>query len=157
MPGLMSADTAEHSTRSQSRYARSEVASGGWTVEALRVVWDHQRARVADRIGVIERASAALAENRLGTELREEAGRAAHMLAGSLGMFGFIEASQAAHALEQGLTRPEATRAPALAALLGRVREGVRGEVTLGSGPPPRASSRRGARASAAAHPRPTR
>ncbi len=102
-----------------------------WTVQALCSVWAHQHDRVHDRIDLIERALAALAGGCLDADLRREAERAAHMLAGSLGMFGFIGASDAARALELGLAHPTPDRAPALRALLLGVRAGVQGPVTL--------------------------
>jgi HPt (histidine-containing phosphotransfer) domain-containing protein len=80
---------------------------------------------------VIERAIAALASDRLDTDLRRDAERAAHMLAGSIGMFGFIRASKAARDLELQLAHPTPDRVPALSALLLRVRGGVEGPVVL--------------------------
>jgi len=102
-----------------------------WTVDALHAVWEHQRGRVDVRIRVIERAITMLASDRLDTDFGREAERAAHMLAGSVGMFGFLDASDAAHELEHELAHPIPDRAPALAELLGRVRSGVRGPVAL--------------------------
>jgi len=104
-----------------------------WTVEALRSVWRHQQSRVSDRIAVIERALAALAEDRLEDDLRAQAERAAHMLAGSIGMFGFLAASDAARELEVELAQPTPDRAPALAALAARLRSGVQEPVVLRS------------------------
>jgi HPt (histidine-containing phosphotransfer) domain-containing protein len=106
-------------------------ASAAWTVDALRSVWVHQQDRVSDRIDVIERAVAALVNGSLDTALREDAERAAHMLAGSIGMFGFIDASEAAHRLELELAHPKPDRAPALSALLQRLRRGVQEPVVL--------------------------
>lgn len=107
-----------------------------WTVHALSLVWEHQRDRVSDRIDVIERAIQALADGRLDSDLRSEAERAAHMLAGSLGMFGFISAADAARHLERELAHPPIDRAPALSVLLAKVRVGVQGPVVLcGYGP----------------------
>jgi len=107
-----------------------------WTVDALRSVWERQRNRVNDRIDLIERAIAALAAGRLDADLRGEAVRTAHMLAGSVGMFGFIRASDAAHSLELELAHPALDRVPALSALALRVRDGVRGPVALCSDVP---------------------
>ena len=108
-----------------------EEQHDAWTIGVLRSVWGHQRDRVSDRIAVIERAVAALADDRLDAELRREAERAAHMLAGSVGMFGFLGASDAARSLESGLVHPTPDRAPALLGLALAVREGVRGPVVL--------------------------
>jgi chemotaxis protein histidine kinase CheA len=102
-----------------------------WTVDALRSVWERQRDRVDERIRAIERAVAALAEDRLDAGLRRDAERAAHMLAGSVGMFGFVGAAGAAHSLELEFAHPTPERAPELSALALRVRDGVRGPVAL--------------------------
>jgi HPt (histidine-containing phosphotransfer) domain-containing protein len=102
-----------------------------WTVDALRSVWEHQLGRVSERIDTLERAIAALSDDRLDAALHEEARRAAHMLAGSLGMFGFLRAARAAHCLELELAHPTRERAPILAALLASVRSGIREPVTL--------------------------
>jgi len=120
-------------TRSPGVRAASESGpqSAAWTVEALRSVWEHQQERVSDRISVIEGAITALANNRLDAGLRQEAERAAHMLAGSIGTFGFVDASDAAHELELELTHPIPDCTPALSALLLRLQSGVQGPVVL--------------------------
>jgi chemotaxis protein histidine kinase CheA len=110
---------------------QSELEHAAWTVDALRSVWERQHDRVSERIGVVEQALWALREDRLDDELRADAERAAHMLAGSVGMFGFIDASDAARELESSLAQATPDRTTALLALLGRLREGVRGPVTL--------------------------
>jgi HPt (histidine-containing phosphotransfer) domain-containing protein len=111
--------------------AAPDARGAAWTVNALRAVWERQQTRVSDRIATVERAIAELDANRLDSILRAEAERSSHMLAGSLGMFGFVEASQAAHGLESRLAHPASGQAPELSALLAEVREGVRGPVTL--------------------------
>lgn len=102
-----------------------------WTVDELRSVWEHQQGRVNARIEVIEGAIASLTDGHLGAELRCDAQRAAHTLAGSLGTFGFIGASEAAAALDLELAHPAPDRAPLLSALLLRVRRGTEGPVVL--------------------------
>jgi Hpt domain len=102
-----------------------------WTVDALRSIWGRQQSRVNYRIDVIEHAVAELASGRLDADLRRDAESAAHMLAGSVGMFGFIRASRAARDLELQLAHPTPDRAPALSALLLSVRSGVEGPVVL--------------------------
>ena len=110
---------------------RAELEHAAWTVDALRSVWEHQHERVSERIGVVEQALAALGEDRLDGELRGEAERAAHMLAGSVGMFGFLDASDAARELESELLHATPDRMPVLSALVGRLREGIQGPVAL--------------------------
>jgi HPt (histidine-containing phosphotransfer) domain-containing protein len=121
----MQAPTA---TTRETRPSQADVA---WTVDALRVVWERQHERVNGRIELVERAVAALAEDRLDDNLRADAGRAAHMLAGSLGMFGFVDASDAARELEAELARPAPERAHVSSALLRRLRDGIQGPVAL--------------------------
>jgi chemotaxis protein histidine kinase CheA len=110
---------------------QAELEQAAWTVDALRSVWERQRERVSEQIGVVEQALAALGEDRLDAELRGKAKRAAHMLAGSVGMFGFIDASDAACELESELVQAMPDRTTALLVLLERLREGVKGPVTL--------------------------
>jgi HPt (histidine-containing phosphotransfer) domain-containing protein len=121
--------TTTYATEAPTHEPGSETAA--WTAEALRSVWERQRDRVNGLIGVIEQAVCALAEGSLDTNLQADAERAAHMLAGSVGMFGFIDASMAARGLEAELAHPTAERTAALLALLERLRRGVRGQVVL--------------------------
>jgi len=122
MPILMSSVTSYRS----SQPTRSDQTGVGWNLDALREVWEHQQGQVQERIGLLESALAALAEDQLEANVRCEAERAAHTLAGSLGMFGFVAASDAARELEQELAHPAPRRVPKLSALL----EQVRAEVT---------------------------
>ncbi|HEY7952718.1 MAG TPA: Hpt domain-containing protein [Solirubrobacteraceae bacterium] len=93
--------------------------------EMLRAIWQRQRLRVSERIELIERAAHALAQGQLDVSLNHEAERAAHMLAGSLGTFGFVHASHAAHELEVELADPRPAHAASVAALLSEVRHEV--------------------------------
>ena len=77
---------------------------------------------------MIECAVDGLAHGSLDSDLRREAERSAHMLAGSIGMFGFVEAARAARGLEMGLADPQHADAPALSALALSIREGVRAQ-----------------------------
>jgi HPt (histidine-containing phosphotransfer) domain-containing protein len=121
--------TTTYDTAASTRDPGSETAA--WTAEALCSVWERQRYRVDGLIDVIEQAVSALAECSLDTSLQADAERAAHMLAGSVGMFGFIDASVAARGLESELAHPTAERTPALLGLLERLRRGVQGPVAL--------------------------
>jgi HPt (histidine-containing phosphotransfer) domain-containing protein len=125
---LMPIPTAVHKTRNAPAGVHADDA---WTLDTLVAVWERQHHRVYDRIDLIERAIAALANDSLDADLRREAERAAHMLAGSVGMFGFMDASDAAHSLESELAHPTPDRAPELSALTSRVRRGVQGAVVL--------------------------
>ena len=119
--------------RAPDDYPENHVKSATGTEEILRSVWEHQRGRVNDRIELIDQATCALAKDRLDADLRAEAERAAHMLAGSLGMFGFLDASDTARELESMLAHPTPDHATALLTLAHRLRNGVQGPVALSS------------------------
>jgi hypothetical protein len=101
---------------------------------ALSPIWEGQYQRVLARIAVIEEAVLALSEDRLAPELRREAEHAAHMLGGSIGMFGFVSASDAALCLEPRLANPTPADAPTLLALVRRVRRDVQARQALAAG-----------------------
>jgi chemotaxis protein histidine kinase CheA len=103
------------------------------TASTLQSIWEHQQDRASVRIDLIERAIGALANNNLDVDLRHEAERAAHTLAGSVGMFGFMQASEAAHRLERELGHPTRNHVANLSALLLTLRNGVKGPVILRS------------------------
>ena len=95
---------------------------------ARRAVWEEHRAGVLAKLGVIEHAIAVLGTAGLDEQLRGEAYRSAHMLSGSLSMFGFTHASDAAHELELEFAQPAQAHAPALSSLLAIVRRGLDAE-----------------------------
>ncbi len=110
--------TRERATRAPRR------DGAGWNADALATVWESQRDVVAERVVVIEQATHASADGRLDADLRDRARRAAHMLAGSLGMFGFGDASAAAGSIELALSQPTLGAAE-LAALLADMRRDI--------------------------------
>ncbi len=91
---------------------------------ALRAVWEQHRAALLAKLGLIETAVLVLGSAQLDEQLRVDARQAAHMLSGSLGLFGFARASEAAYELQLELDYPEPARAPALSALVVIVRGG---------------------------------
>jgi diguanylate cyclase (GGDEF)-like protein len=97
--------------------------------DTLAAIWERHRASMLERIGLIERAIAALTAGQLGEAQCAEARRAAHTLAGSVGTFGFVRASRVAGELELALGHPAAAQAPSLSALLATVRTELRSEV----------------------------
>jgi chemotaxis protein histidine kinase CheA len=104
--------------------------------EMLRAIWQRQQVRVSERVELIERAAKALGQGQLDASLLTEALRAAHMLAGSLGTFGFTEASRAAHELELELERvtlelkdPQPLRVTAMADLLAEMHRDLKAKV----------------------------
>jgi HPt (histidine-containing phosphotransfer) domain-containing protein len=91
----------------------------------MRVVWAQHRASILANVTLIERAIAAVGTAQLDDQLRNEAQRSAHMLCGSLSMFGFTRASEAARELEQEFTQATQARASTLSTLLAIVRRGL--------------------------------
>jgi HPt (histidine-containing phosphotransfer) domain-containing protein len=80
---------------------------------ALATVWQRSLPQMRERLELLQRAADELATSRsIGPELRVEAISVAHKLAGSLGMFGFADATECARAIEltldhDGLPQPE--------------------------------------------------
>jgi len=91
-------------------------------MQALR---EQHRAEALARIGVIELAIAALGTGELDEQRRCEAERTAHMLSGSLGMFGFSREAEAARELESELAHAAGAQASMLSALAAIVRRGL--------------------------------
>lgn len=73
---------------------------------AIAAIWDRSKPIMRDRVAHLDAGAAALRDGPLDAAMREEATRAAHQLAGSLGSFGMPEGSDVARALEQ-LLRPD--------------------------------------------------
>ena len=89
-PSLALADSQEEENRPQDQ------------VLALVVqIWEQGKDRIVARIDTLEQATLALLDGRLETELRREAEREAHKLAGSLTTFGFPQGSRLARDIEQ--------------------------------------------------------
>ena len=75
---------------------------------ALDDLWNKHLPLVQSRIETIRNAIEALRTNHLGEDLRAEAARNAHHLAGSLGTFGLQSGSDAAAEIERMLAHPSA-------------------------------------------------
>jgi DNA-binding response OmpR family regulator/HPt (histidine-containing phosphotransfer) domain-containing protein len=71
------------------------------TRAALTQLWELLKGTNCDRVTILEQATAAGQENCLNEPLREKAQHAAHKLAGSLGVFGFVKGSRLAEEIEQ--------------------------------------------------------
>ena len=93
--------------------------------DAMRAVWEQHRGGILAKVGLIEQAVAALGTDRFNDEVRVEAQRSAHMLSGSLGMFGFTRASEAARELELEFAEVTRARTTTLSTLLAIVRRGL--------------------------------
>lgn len=73
--------------------------------DVLLTIWNESEGAIAARVGLIEQAVQRLIDGDLSDGERERARGAAHMLAGTLGIFGFDRAGIAAHCLEAQLER----------------------------------------------------
>ncbi|MBW4564531.1 MAG: response regulator [Mojavia pulchra JT2-VF2] len=71
------------------------------TVVEIAKVWERTKEKLSHRIATIEQATTALRQNQLSHELQFAAEREAHKLAGSLGMYGFVQGSRLAQEIEQ--------------------------------------------------------
>ena len=79
----------------------SSQATGGEEARtALNAVWEQHLPGVLDRVDAMERILAGLRDARYGETARKMAQREAHKLAGSVGTFGFLEASERAREIE---------------------------------------------------------
>lgn len=67
---------------------------------AMAALWLRHRARMFERLDIIDAAVRAAATGMLNEEVRAGAAREAHRLAGSLGMFGLHEGTAPARLLE---------------------------------------------------------
>jgi HPt (histidine-containing phosphotransfer) domain-containing protein len=73
----------------------------------LAAIWQRHLPVVIARLELLDRAATAKG---LSDELREEAGGAAHKLAGSLGMYGYVEGTRIAREIEVLLLDEDRTR-----------------------------------------------
>lgn len=117
----------------------SSPGTDATTASELRRLWEKYRPVNATRLAAVEAAVAALRRGRSSEEVLAEAVRAAHKLAGSLGMFGYNAASILAREAEELLEggSPDAARLDAIAA-------SIRSEIlpaagSLGDSPAPEA------------------
>ncbi|HEY8304745.1 MAG TPA: Hpt domain-containing protein [Solirubrobacteraceae bacterium] len=70
-------------------------------LNTLSSVWAEHKAVTLERVTLVDNAVERLLAGELTDRDRECARRAAHMLAGTVGMFGFERSSEAARALEE--------------------------------------------------------
>ena len=99
-----------------------------WGDIDILAVWEASRGVLQDQVEVIEQTVVAGIEGRLGLDRQREACREAHKLAGSLGTFGFRDASRLARDLEMGLA-PSELLDPSRALDLSRLVVGLRVEI----------------------------
>jgi HPt (histidine-containing phosphotransfer) domain-containing protein len=78
-----------------------ETANRSQVAEAMNRLWAQFLPQIEERVATLELAARALAGGTLTTPLREQAGAAAHKLAGTLGTFGLSRGTELARQAEQ--------------------------------------------------------
>ena len=81
------------------------MADPATIAEIMNRMWAKHLPEIEDRVAVLENAAAAASEGALTAELREQAGSAAHKLAGVLGTFGLDQGTNLAREAESLYTR----------------------------------------------------
>lgn len=94
---------------------------------SLNRIWYRIKDRVGEQVGVLEQAVAALEQQKLEQDLRQQAQREAHTLAGSLGTFGLPKGTQLARQIEGALQAQPLSQANA--ASLRKSVEALRQEI----------------------------
>lgn len=75
------------------------------TEQMLAQLWEKHRSTIQERIALLQRAISELRSAELQPSTRDECRNAAHKLAGSLGTFGFHEATELARAIEEMMSK----------------------------------------------------
>ncbi|MBD2562131.1 MULTISPECIES: response regulator [Nostoc] len=90
----------EQARKGQVAPNRLSAAQKQQTLLEIAKVWERTKEKLSHRIATIEQATTALRQNQLNDELQFAAEREAHKLAGSLGMYGFVQGSRLAQEIE---------------------------------------------------------
>ena len=95
------------------------------TMELIAELWEQFKGKMFERVAVLVEASGALSDGGLDEELRQKAQWEAHKLAGSVGTFGFSEASRIAGEIEALVqsTTPGETEGARLSELVHSLRQ----------------------------------
>jgi DNA-binding response OmpR family regulator len=83
--------------------SNSKQAKEQKVLDLLEDIWYQSKEQVCQRIEILEQATASLSNGTLNFDLCKRAQREAHILAGTLGTFGFPEATELARNIEQKL------------------------------------------------------
>ena len=103
----------------------NETETDDKTASLLAALWLRNLPLVEERLALLDRATAAIADGRLTEELREEASHTAHKLAGSLGMYGYDEGTRIAREIEVLLAAEATPDAARLGDMVGELRRAV--------------------------------
>ena len=107
------------------------LAQAETTKKLIAGIWRRNRSQVLARLDLLQGAASALAAESLTPLLLQEALSISHMLAGSLGMFGFGEGTQLARVLERQL-ESETPNAGEMLSAITKLREVLFPETLLG-------------------------
>ncbi|MGK7901289.1 MAG: response regulator [Hormoscilla sp.] len=88
--------------------------SGDGTGLEVRAIWEQYKQNYSDRLAVVDRAVTAWRSDQMTPELRQQALREVHTLAGSLGSFGFREAFLKSREIEEILQAQELPDRPSM-------------------------------------------
>jgi diguanylate cyclase (GGDEF)-like protein len=105
-------------------------------IEGLARIWDKYRPVVMEQVASLEEAAMSQLAGSLGTEERRAAERNAHKLAGSVGTFGFGEASKVAREIEYilgGTDEIGPTDSLRMSELVVMLRDGIEGRDASGT------------------------
>jgi chemotaxis protein histidine kinase CheA len=108
----------------------------GMTTVSLDTIWRRFEGEIHEHVRLVGRATVELRAGRLNPTLCEDARRAAHMLAGSVGTFGFRQASDAARALELELAGGCPSGSAAVVEMFVNLESGLDGSACAGSESP---------------------
>lgn len=115
-PKLEAIETEASAPANQSTAADAKELKKQQGLAHLQKLLERHRGSFSTQVNVLEQAEAALAAGSMDTELRHQATREAHKLAGSLGIFGMPGGSMVARTIEELLTadrplgEPDATQ-----------------------------------------------
>ena len=90
-----------YGAKTQSRIQKQQIPP------EMIAIWERHQKKYSDRITILEQAVKALIKGTISEELRQQAQMQAHTLVGSLGSFGFAEASRLSREIEQTLKAGE--------------------------------------------------
>lgn len=111
-------------TPARAASSKEDGATDEQTAEVMATLWERYKGTMTARMSVIEGATRRLLDGELSDKERTNAHAEAHKLAGSIGTFGYLEASRLAREIEELLERQgplgeaEAAQLSALAARL---------------------------------------
>ena len=80
--------------------SNGQAAAPAAMAAAMAGIWEQCKGIIEGQVTVVERAAIAVLDGSLEEDLRQQAYRDAHKLAGSLGTFGLAEASEFAREIE---------------------------------------------------------